>query len=101
MGDFEIKDFYTRMNKELKRQGKTQVELCKSCNMSVGSLRTRISQNNAPNIFDAYKIADFLNVSLEYLVSGHETQAQSVELEKAKTALHEIMLICQNTTRTL
>ena len=96
MTTFNIKDFYLRMNNELKRQGKTQVELCENCNMSLGSLRSRISQNNAPNLFDAYKIADFLNVSVEYLITGHETQAKSPAIEKMKTALNEIMLICQN-----
>lgn len=66
-------NFWINVNKELKKQNKTQVELCKDCGLSLNSIRNRISVNSIPNIIDAHKIARFLNVSLEYLITGEDS----------------------------
>ncbi len=88
-------EFWVNVNNELKRQNKTQIEMCEYCHFSLSSIRNRISLNSVPNVIDAFKIADFLHVSLEYLITGHETQAKNIDLEKMQDALNEILQICQ------
>lgn len=90
--------FWERVNSELKKQKKTQREMCQTCNISVGSLRTRISVGNAPNLFFAYKIANYLNVTLEYLITGKtddNTNFPDPEITLLKDKLNRIESICR------
>ena len=97
----DIIDFWDRIKKCCKTKNQTLQELYEKLNLPLQNMRNKRTRKVYPNLEEVLKIAKCLNVSVEYLITGHETQAQSVELEKAKTALHEIMLICQNASRTL
>lgn len=89
--------FYDNLQNELKKQRKTQVELCEFCGFSLNSFRTKISLKSAPNIFDGVKIARFLNVPIEYLISGinsDNTAPSLAEIEKLKNKISRIIEIC-------
>ena len=88
--EYKTSDFWERVNKELRRQGKTQIELCESQGLSASGLRSRISHNATPNIIDAQKIADFLQCSLQWLVSGQEKG----DVQELKDALARIRTEC-------
>ncbi len=68
----EIKAFYERVKAKCKEKGISQIELCESCRINLQSHRGRISKNVAPDVFDACKIAERLETSVEYLATGKE-----------------------------
>ena len=91
-----ICNFWNRVTTELKRQKKTQIELCNFCNFSLNSFRVKISQQNAPSVFAAYQIAQFLNTTVEYLVSGeYSTDSNNLELLSLKDKINRIETICK------
>ena len=84
-------DFWNRVNTILKEQRKTQVEMCRACEIPLASFRNKISVQSAPNVFDAYKIAKFLDTTVEFLITGSETDVQK---ELLKDKISRIMAIC-------
>ena len=84
-------DFWNRVNNLLKQQKKTQVQMCEALNMSLASLRNKISVQSAPSVFNAFSIAQYLNTSVEYLVTGKDSPG----IEKLKDKLKRIETICK------
>lgn len=68
-----INGFWNRIKELLKEQNKTQIELCELCGLNLHAFRNKIALGTNPNVIDAYKIARYLNTSVEYLVTGKET----------------------------
>lgn len=68
-----ITGFWNRIKELLKEQDKTQIELCEFCGLNLHAFRNKITLGTNPNVIDAYKIARYLNTSVEYLVTGKET----------------------------
>ncbi len=68
----EITAVYDRIKAICKEKGVTQTEMCNACGMNIQSHRGRITKCVAPDVFDTVKIAQFLNVSVEYLITGEE-----------------------------
>lgn len=68
----KIAAVYDRIKDLCKEKGVTQTEMCNACGMNIQSHRGRITRNIAPDVFDTVKIAQFLNVSVEYLITGEE-----------------------------
>ena len=66
-----MNSFWNNVKSELSFQGKTQIELANYCNLSVGTLRNKINLKILPTFEVAIKIAEFLNVTLEYLITGN------------------------------
>lgn len=77
-------NFWQRVNELLKKSGKTQIELCKDCGFSLNSFRNRISVASSPNVFDAYKIACYLNTSIDYLITGKAAESSPDDLARLK-----------------
>ena len=83
----EIKAFYERVKAKCKEKGISQIELCESCRINLQSHRGRISKNVAPDVFDACKIAERLETSVEFLVTGEE---KNIYKKKYDTLLADI-----------
>lgn len=91
-------NFWNRVNELLKEQKKTQVAMCEELKMSLASLRNKISVQSAPSVFIAYKIARYLNTSVEYLVdglNGVDCAPDSGEVEKLRDKIKRIETICK------
>ena len=83
----EISVVYERIKNLCKEKGVTQIEMCNTCGMNIQSHRGRITRNIAPDVFDTVKIAQFLNVSVEYLITGEE---KDIYKKKYDTLLADI-----------
>ena len=83
----EITAVYDRIKTICKEKGVTQTEMCNACGMNIQSHRGRITRNIAPDVFDTVKIADFLNTSVEFLVTGEE---KNIYKKKYDTLLADI-----------
>ncbi|MDE5990308.1 MAG: helix-turn-helix domain-containing protein [Clostridia bacterium] len=60
--------FGTRVKKELKNQGKKQVDLCNYLNVKKSTLSEWLNGNNEPSMKYIVEIAIFLDVSTDYLL---------------------------------
>ena len=63
--------FLEHLKEELLFQGLTQKELAEKTNISVNTIRGWFSKDLIPDVFTAVKIAEALNTSVEFLVSGN------------------------------
>lgn len=80
----EIVAVYDRIKNLCKTKGVTQIDMCNACNMNIYSHKGRITRNIAPDVFDTLKIAQFLNVSVEYLITGEEKNIYKKKYDNIK-----------------
>ena len=64
--------FLEHLKDELAYQGMTQKQLADKTGISVNTIRGWFSKDLSPDVFSAVKIANALNVSAEYLLTGKE-----------------------------
>ena len=77
--------FWTNVNNLNKLQKITQEALCKEVCISLNTLRGWVSKNVLPRADEAVKIAKALNTTVEYLVTGEQTdKAKELAELKAK-----------------
>ena len=65
-----ILDFWLRVKDKLDFQDSTQRDLAQNINESYNTLQSWINRDRLPNAEQAVKIADALNTSVEFLVTG-------------------------------
>ena len=63
-------DFWNKIKDELEYKGISQKMFAEKLGINVQTLRNSISLNRLPDLETAYKMAQFLGLSLEYLISG-------------------------------
>ena len=63
-------DFWLRVKDKLDFQDSTQRDLAQNINESYNTLQSWINRDRLPNAEQAVKIADALNTSVEFLVTG-------------------------------
>ena len=80
-------DFWKRINKRIKELNITQETLCSDLQLNLGTFKQQITHSRFPTVDTAYKIAQALGVSVEYLVTGRETNPAAETLEKIKALL--------------
>ena len=68
----EIKDFWNRVKILIKQNNTTQEGLANSINVPFHTLQGQIVKNRLPNIIDGYNIANTLNTTVEFLITGQE-----------------------------
>lgn len=84
--------FLEHLKEELLFQGLTQKELAEKTNISVNTIRGWFSKDLIPDVFTAVKIAEALNTSVEFLVSGNPpTFPKDESKEKAAALAQEII----------
>ncbi|MBQ9281415.1 MAG: helix-turn-helix transcriptional regulator [Treponema sp.] len=70
-------DFWLRVKEKLDYQDLTQRELADKIDESYNTLQSWINRDRLPNAEQAVKVADALNTSVEFLVTGRRTQGKS------------------------
>lgn len=85
-------EFWKRTNELIKLQSKTQRGLALECGFTERRIETLSSNNRSPDVIEAVKIAEALNTSVEFLVSGNTpTFPKDESKEKAAALAQEII----------
>ena len=80
------------IKKYRKQAGLTQKELAEKTGISVNTIRGWFSKDLVPDVFNAVKVAQALNTTVEYLVNGiNENQAEK-ELTELKAKLADLIM---------
>lgn len=85
----DIIAFWDNIKVLIKQANTTQRGLSSTCELSPRAIETWIAAGQLPDVFQAYKIAQALGVSVEYLVTGQEPAVT----DKYKTAIQEIKAV--------
>lgn len=84
--------FLERLKDELSYQSLTQKELAEKTGISVNTIRGWFSKDLVPDVFNAVKVAQALDITVEYLVTGiNENQAEK-ELTELKAKLADLIM---------
>ena len=67
--------FWNRVKELIKSNNTTQRGLSETIGLSPRALEIKISRKSVPDIFEAYKIAQALHTTVEYLISGNDTDS--------------------------
>jgi transcriptional regulator with XRE-family HTH domain len=97
----DAQDFWARVRPLIKKNKTTQVEIAKVCGISLHTLHGWMLKSIFPPAIDAYNIAHFLSVTVDYLIAGKDVKEQKVEvqlegvkklLQHAEAKLDKIMI---------
>ncbi len=66
--------FWNNVKPLIKQQNKTQESLASELNIPFGTFQGWITYKRLPDVVSAYKIAQALGTTVEYLVTGHDEQ---------------------------
>ena len=83
--------FWNRVKQLIKSNNTTQRGLSETIGLSARTLEIKIGRKSAPDVFEAYKIAQALNTTVEYLVTGEDTSPYKQELDKLKAAIIPVL----------
>lgn len=83
-------NFWERVVELLDSKGINKKTLANEVKFSMSNISKGIKDGNLPNVETALKISNFLNVSVEYLVTGKESKKDNELLRKYKTVLEEL-----------
>ena len=83
--------FWDRTNALIKKLNKTQNGVSTECGFNSRRIQNLSGANRAPDVFEAYKIAQALNTTVEYLVTGEDTSPYKQELDKLKAAIIPVL----------
>lgn len=81
-----LTDFWANTNTLIKQQNKTQRGLAIECGFSERRIESLSSNNRSPDVLEAVIIANALNTTVEFLVTGIE----STNSDPSKTQLQEL-----------
>ena len=85
-------EFWKRTNSLIKLLNKTQRSLALECGFTERRIETLSSNNRSPDVIEAVKIAQLLNTTVEYLVTGKDENAAEKELTELKAKLAELIM---------
>lgn len=84
-----MSDFWKRVDEEIEYKGINRASLARKCNFSVTNIGQGIKLGSTPSAETAVKIARFLGVSVEYLVTGeNKITSQSIDNEQNQLKLY-------------
>lgn len=83
--------FWRNVNKLIKSQNTTQEAIAKTCAINFGTFKNRSSKKIVPDAIEAYKIAQALNTTVEYLVTGEDSSPYKRELDRLKAAIIPVL----------
>ena len=86
----KITAVYDRIKALCKEKKISQIELCNACDMNLHSHKNRIVKKVAPDVFDTYKIAQYLGTSVEYLITGEDSNPLAEENRELKEKIKSI-----------
>lgn len=82
-----MNDFYERVKTLAKSQNKNLRELIESCGMNYDSYNSYKRYGNLPRANEAVAIAKALHTTVEYLVTGEESDSAAKELSELKVKI--------------
>ncbi|MDY2844007.1 helix-turn-helix transcriptional regulator [uncultured Treponema sp.] len=83
-------NFWERVVNLLDEKGINKKTLATEANFSMSNISKGIKDGNIPNVETALKISTFLNVSVEYLVTGKDSKKDNELLRKYKTTIQAL-----------
>ena len=75
-------EFVERINTLLKQKKISKAEFYKDLNLSNNATTSWGKKNQIPNAETVYKIANYLGVSMEYLITGQFFNNKNIEISK-------------------
>ena len=81
--------FWTNVKTQMRKKKVSQQETAEGCGINWNTFRGWIYKDIIPIATDAYIIAQFLDVSLEYLITGKNIKTEQ-EIIKIRTQLQHI-----------
>lgn len=89
----DSKQYWSRIKLLLKEQNKTQDSLCLYCGIVPQTFKNRMSVCGSSSVFEAQKIAEYLNTTVEYLVTGTvpDLLNENQELKNKINSIKEIV----------
>ena len=86
-----MNDFYARIDELLKERKLTQKDLCQGIGLASNQIYTNWkSRDSMPAADVAFKIAQYLNTTVEYLLTGSESNILAQQNETLKDTLNKI-----------
>jgi len=82
-----IYDFWSRVKTRIKGKSVTQDEAARACGINPHTFRGWMSTGKVPPLNYAYSLARYLDVSLEYLISGSKSGPASQTKGEVMTLL--------------
>ena len=79
--------FWNNVKKLLSNQNILQKDFADSIGINIATLKNQMTRNIVPDAESAVKIASALNTSVEFLVTGNETDSAAKELKDLKEKL--------------
>lgn len=77
--------FWQNVNNIIKQQNKTQKSVSLECGFSERRIQNLSSSGRLPDVEEAFKIAQALGTSVEFLVTGEESRPDIRELQELRT----------------
>lgn len=86
------KDMFWDNVKTILSQNKIlQKDFADKLGYNLSTLKNQMARNISPSVDEAVKIAQALNTTVEYLVTGEESNKDKQTLETIKTKLNEVL----------
>ena len=82
----DIVTFWKRVKILIRQQKTTQIMTAQACGLPLNTLRGWMSKNIIPPVDDAYRLAEYLGVSIEYLINGR-VKERAEQIEKVRILL--------------
>lgn len=96
-----VMNFWKLVDEELKFRNIDRKKLAYLAGFNVSNISKGIRENNMPSVDTAFRIAQVLGVSVEYLVTGKPAQFSKTEFSYETTLFHkyrDILLKIENLT---
>ena len=88
--DFDIEAFWLRLNGLIKNSEYTQATLSEKIGLQPRAISNWISHKTTPDIYSCYLIIKELNTTLEFLITGKETN-EFDKLNQLKTDITRLL----------
>ena len=87
------KEFWGRVNALIKKKNVTQVSLSISCGFNARRIQNLSGSDRWPDAVEAFKIAQILGTSVEYLVTGEESNLLFEKINRLERQIEAIRKI--------
>ena len=84
-------EFWKRTNKLIKDKNSKQENIAQECDIPYQTFRSWVTRQTFPDALQAYKIAQALNTTVEYLVTGEDSSPYKQELDRLKAAIIPVL----------
>ena len=88
--EFSIEDFWERVKKLCKFMSVSQKDFALGMGLKSHTIQNQINHNIHPRLDQLIKMAEYLNISLDYLITGKETSADRDSMDMANQLTENI-----------